>query len=83
LSLSIVVHALLRSSKASQHGFTSIQERADFVQLLIGDADDMSSKYRPFIWKSIHEDLAAGEENIRFEVAHDPSVYGFCLSQFL
>jgi hypothetical protein len=34
---------------------TTLEERAGFVQYLLGDADDISSKQRPFLWKSVYE----------------------------
>ena len=38
------------------------EERAAFVQRLLGDADDMSDKKRPFIWESAYDDGSARHE---------------------
>ncbi|KAI0283465.1 hypothetical protein BC826DRAFT_973778 [Russula brevipes] len=66
------------STKFDRQGFMSIDERAEFVQLLLGDVDDMSSKHRPFLWKSAYENI--GKENTRLEVlshhSHDPGDSG-------
>jgi hypothetical protein len=35
-------------------GLTTAEAKADFVQSLLGDADDVSSKTRPFLWKSAY-----------------------------
>ncbi|KAI0283462.1 hypothetical protein BC826DRAFT_1110208 [Russula brevipes] len=53
------------STKFDRQGFMSIDERAEFVQLLLGDVDDISSKHRPFLWKSAYENI--GKENTRLE----------------
>jgi hypothetical protein len=34
---------------------TTLEEKANFVQFLLGDADDILSKRRPFLWKSAYD----------------------------
>jgi hypothetical protein len=34
---------------------TTLEERSSFVQFLLGDADNVVSKKRPFLWKSAYE----------------------------
>jgi hypothetical protein len=40
-------------------GITSLEEKADFIKFLLGDVDDVSSRNRPFLWKS---EYARGED---------------------
>jgi hypothetical protein len=37
-----------------QH-LTTLEDKADLVQFLLGDADDILSKHRPFLWKSSYD----------------------------
>jgi hypothetical protein len=43
------------SDEFETQGLTTTEERAEFVQYLLGDADDLLSKHRPFLWKSSYE----------------------------
>jgi len=44
------------SNEFMRQGLTTVEEKAEFVAALLGDAEDMSSTNRPFIWKSTYED---------------------------
>ncbi|KAF8262345.1 hypothetical protein EI94DRAFT_1704851 [Lactarius quietus] len=46
----------------TQQGLQTQEERAAFVQKLLGDTDDMSDKKRPFIWESAYDDPSAQQE---------------------
>lgn len=48
----------------SRQGLQTQEERAAFVQSLLGDVDNLSDKRRPFIWESVYDDLSARQEGI-------------------
>ncbi|KAI9434934.1 hypothetical protein H4582DRAFT_2080175 [Lactarius indigo] len=52
------------SAEFARQGLQTQEERATFVQSLLGDADDMSDKKRPFIWESTYDDPSAQQEGI-------------------
>ena len=39
--------------------FNTDVAKAEFVQFLLGDPKDLSSKNRPFIWESVYDDADA------------------------
>ncbi|KAI0251374.1 hypothetical protein BJV78DRAFT_1282636 [Lactifluus subvellereus] len=52
------------AAEFTRQGLQTQEERAVFVQRLLGDADDMSDKKRPFIWESTYDDPSARQEGI-------------------
>ena len=46
----------------TRQGLQTHEERAVFVQKLLGNANDMSDKKRPFIWESAYDDYSAQHE---------------------
>jgi hypothetical protein len=46
----------------THRGLQTQEERAAFVQRLLGDADDMSDKKCPFIWESAYDDCSSRHE---------------------
>jgi hypothetical protein len=46
----------------TQRDLQTTEERAVFVRSLLGNADDMSDKKRPFIWESVYDDPSARQE---------------------
>ena len=40
----------------TRQGLTTPEDKAEYVAFLLGDADDMSTADRPFIWKSTYDD---------------------------
>ena len=71
------------STEFAQQGIQTQEERAAFVQNLLGNADDTSDKKRPFIWESAYDDPDARQE-VRFQIGcglpvvftHRPSFQG-------
>ena len=53
------------SDELTRQGLTTADEKAEFVAMLLGDADDMSTTSRPFIWKSTYEDPVAQNPYVR------------------
>lgn len=50
------------SAEFIRQGLRTQEERATFVQHLIGNAGDISDKKRPFIWESAYDDPSARRE---------------------
>jgi hypothetical protein len=46
----------------TRQGLQTPEERTGFVQHLLGNADDMSDKRRPFIWETAYNDPEARQE---------------------
>jgi hypothetical protein len=53
----------------ARQGLQTPEERAAFVQHLLGDTDDMSNKRRPFIWETAYDDPDARQE-VSFQIGH-------------
>ena len=45
------------SDEFVRQGLTTAEEKGEFAAALLGDAEDMSTTNRPFIWKSTYEEL--------------------------
>ena len=41
---------------------STIAEKSEFVRFLLGNADNLSSKNRPFLWQSVYDDPDARQE---------------------
>lgn len=41
---------------------TEPEERAEFVQYLLGDMNNISSKHRPFLWQTIYDNSEARQQ---------------------
>jgi hypothetical protein len=53
---------------------TTLEEKSEFVRYLLGDIDDISSKRRPFLWKSAYDPSANGDsERNKFQVCYKRS----------
>ncbi|KAH9162335.1 hypothetical protein EDB89DRAFT_2079814 [Lactarius sanguifluus] len=52
------------NTEFSRQGLQTQEERATFVQSLLGDVDNMSDKRCPFIWESAYDDPSARQEGI-------------------
>ena len=50
------------SLEFTRQGLQIQEERATFVQRLLGNAGDMSDKKRPFIWESAYDEPSARQE---------------------
>ncbi|KAI0284154.1 hypothetical protein BC826DRAFT_973463 [Russula brevipes] len=62
------------SMEFEHQGLSGVDEKAAFVQYLLGDTNDMSSKCRPFLWKTAYE--SDQDEDVRLEVlVHDNSTF--------
>jgi hypothetical protein len=55
------------SAEFECQGANTLEERAMFVQFLLGDPDDISSKHCPFLWKSAYKASEDDEPN-KFQV---------------
>ncbi|KAF8470971.1 hypothetical protein DFH94DRAFT_696791 [Russula ochroleuca] len=51
------------SAEFECQGANTLEERAMFVQFLLGDPDDISSKHCPFLWKSAYKASEDDEPN--------------------
>ncbi|KAI0284150.1 hypothetical protein BC826DRAFT_973461 [Russula brevipes] len=62
------------SMEFEHQGLSGVDEKAAFVQYLLRDTNDMSSKCRPFLWKTAYE--SDQDEDVRLEVlVHDNSTF--------
>lgn len=43
------------AAEFEHQGLTTTEEKAELVKRLLGDPDDISSKHRPFLWKTAYE----------------------------
>jgi hypothetical protein len=68
------------SAEFERQRITSDDEKGNFVRYLLGDADDILSKQRPFLWKSAYdpcEDTESPDPN-RLQVCYVTHI-GICL----
>jgi hypothetical protein len=53
------------SDEFVRQDLTTAEEKAKFVAALLGDAEDMSTTNRPFVWKSTYEEPKTGKPYVR------------------
>ena len=53
-------------------GAECLEERAGFVQYLLGDSKDDSSKVRPFLWKTAYDPTTSEDEKL---AVHSAAMY--------
>ena len=56
------------SAEFEHQGLTTTEERADLVKFLLGDPEDMSSKHRPFLWKTAYRKSIGEDGDITLAV---------------
>jgi len=54
------------------------EEKSNFVRFLLGDADNISSKSRPFLWQSVYDNPDARQEVRNVEICHFLSIVNMC-----
>jgi hypothetical protein len=57
-------------------------EKSEFVHFLLGDADNLSSKNRPFLWQSVYDDPDARQEVCNVEIRHFLGIINVCCAHF-
>ena len=55
-------------AKFEHQGLITLKDKAEFVQFLLGDTEDILSKHRPFLWKSAYDHDSPNPD--RFQVCH-------------
>jgi len=51
-------------------GLITLEDKAEFVQFLLGDAEDILSKHRPFLWKSAYDRDSPNSDRFQVCCAH-------------
>ena len=63
------------SAEFEHQGLTTTGERAKLVKFLLGDPEDISSKHRPFLWKSAYETSGDDSEDVALAVCEAPGLF--------